>query len=108
MSTNKPVIGISCGDLNGIGIELIIKSFSDTRMMDICTPVVFASNKAINFYRKSVAEGSFNFGYIKDFSRLNPRQVNVFSCWEEEANITPGVLNETGLICVIVTICGAP
>lgn len=96
MSNNKPVIGFSCGDINGIGIELIIKSVSDVRILDICTPVIFASNKAINFYRKSVAEGNFNFGYLKDFSRVNPKQINVYNCWEEEVNITPGILNEIG------------
>ena len=92
----KPNIGISCGDLNGIGIELIIKAFSDSRVLEQCTPVIFASNKAINFYRKSVPEINFNYQSAKEVARLNPKQVNVFNCWEEEVVITPGVLNETG------------
>ena len=92
----KPVIGISCGDLNGIGIELIIKTFSDNRILEQCTPVIFASNKAINFYRKSLPEINFNYQSTKELNRLNAKQVNVFNCWEEEVVITPGVLNETG------------
>ncbi len=96
MSTIKPVIGISCGDLNGIGIELIIKVFSDPRVLEQCTPVVFASNKAINFYRKSIPELNFNYQNTKDFNRISPRQVNLFNCWEDEVLITPGILNETG------------
>ena len=96
MQTNKPVIGISCGDLNGIGIELIIKTFSDNRILDHCTPVVFASNKAINFYRKSVPEYNFNYQIIKEFERINHRQVNLFNCWDEETTINPGILNDTG------------
>jgi 4-hydroxythreonine-4-phosphate dehydrogenase len=44
-----PVIGISVGDVNGIGIELIIKTFSDSRIIDLCTPIIFASNKVIYF-----------------------------------------------------------
>jgi 4-hydroxythreonine-4-phosphate dehydrogenase len=92
----KPVIGISCGDLNGIGIELIIKTFSDNRILEHCTPVIFASNKAINFYRKSVPEINFNYQSTKELNRLNVKQVNVFNCWEEEVVITPGQLNETG------------
>jgi len=48
---NKPIIGFSCGDINGIGIELIIKVLSDNKVLDFCTPVVFANNKVINFYR---------------------------------------------------------
>lgn len=96
MDTNKPIIGITCGDLNGIGIELIIKSLSDARITELCTPVVFANNKVINFYRKSLGDTNFNFYYIKDFSKLNPKQVNVFNCWEEEVIVSPGVLNEIG------------
>ncbi|MGN7784645.1 4-hydroxythreonine-4-phosphate dehydrogenase PdxA [Niabella sp. 22666] len=96
MSTNKPAIGISCGDINGIGIELIVKAFSDTRITEICTPIIFANNKTINFYRKFAGETNFNFNNVKDFTRINSRQVNIFNCWEEEVAVTPGVLNETG------------
>ncbi len=93
---NKPVIGITCGDLNGIGTEIIIKTFSDHRVLEQCTPVIFASNKLINFYRKSLPEANLVYQSIKDFTRLNPKQVNVFNCWEEEVAITPGQLTETG------------
>ncbi|RFS19045.1 4-hydroxythreonine-4-phosphate dehydrogenase PdxA [Chitinophaga silvatica] len=96
IQTNKPVIGITIGDINSIGAEIIIKTFLDNRMMEFCTPVIFASNKTINFYRKLMNENNFNYQSIKDFSRLNHKQVNVFNCWEEEVQITPGVLNETG------------
>jgi len=92
----KPNIGISCGDLNGIGIELIIKAFSDLRLLEQCTPVIFASNKVINFYRKSVPEINFNYQSTKELNRLSNKHVNVFNCWEEEVAITPGQLNETG------------
>ncbi len=93
---NKPVIGITCGDLNGIGTEIIIKTFADHRVLELCTPVIFASNKLINFYRKSLPEANLVYQSIKDFSRLNPKQVNVFNCWEDEVAITPGQLTETG------------
>ncbi|MEO5783766.1 MAG: 4-hydroxythreonine-4-phosphate dehydrogenase PdxA [Ginsengibacter sp.] len=96
ISEHKPVIGFTCGDVNGIGTELIIKTLSDNRILEICTPVVFASNKVINFYRKSVPEIVFNFMNIKELSRVNHKQVNIFNCWEEEVAITPGVMNETG------------
>jgi 4-hydroxythreonine-4-phosphate dehydrogenase len=95
MNPPKPVLGISCGDLNGIGIELIIKTFSDNRILELCTPVVFASNKVINFYRKSIPDVNFNYQNIKDFSRLNIKQVNLFNCWEEETVVNPGILTDT-------------
>ena len=95
-TATKPNIGITCGDLNGIGIELIIKAFSDLRVMELCTPVIFASNKIINFYRKSIPEVNFNYQSTKELNRLSNKQINVFNCWEEEVTITPGQLNDTG------------
>src|SRR5450432_643062 len=92
----KPVIGISIGDLNGIGTELVIKTFSDNRLLEICTPVIFASNKLINFYRKSIPESTFNYQHIKDLSRPFHKQVNLYNCWEEEVAINPGQLTDAG------------
>jgi 4-hydroxythreonine-4-phosphate dehydrogenase len=93
---HKPVIGITCGDINGIGTELIIKTFADHRVLEHCTPVIFASNKLINFYRKSVPEAHFNYQSIKDFTKVNHKQINIYNCWEEDVVINPGQLNETG------------
>lgn len=93
---SKPVIGISCGDLNGIGVEIILKTLSDSRLLDLCTPVIFGNNKVINFYRKSIPELNLNYQNVRELNRLNAKQVNIFTCWEEDVNITPGELNETG------------
>jgi 4-hydroxythreonine-4-phosphate dehydrogenase len=90
----KPVIGISCGDINGIGLELIIKTFSDHRLLEQCTPLIFASNKVINFYRKSIADINFNYQSTKEFTRLNHKQINVFGCWEEDVVVSPGELTD--------------
>ena len=95
-TVSKPVIGISCGDINGIGPEVIIKTFADHRLLDYCTPVIFASNKLVNFYRKAVSDTHFNYQSIKDFSRIGPKQINLIHCWEEEVVINPGQLNEAG------------
>lgn len=92
----KLVIGISCGDVNGIGIEIIVKTFSDNRMLDFCCPVIFCNNKVINFYRKGLADANINFTITKEPNRINYKQVNVFNCWDEEVNINPGILNDIG------------
>ncbi|MFM7223104.1 MAG: 4-hydroxythreonine-4-phosphate dehydrogenase PdxA [Bacteroidota bacterium] len=97
MSTNKrPVIGISLGDLNGIGTELIIRTFSDSRITELCTPIVFGSSKVINFYRKLMPETTINCNSIKEISKAHPKQLNVFTVWEEEVAIEPGKATETG------------
>ncbi|MEJ7626328.1 MAG: 4-hydroxythreonine-4-phosphate dehydrogenase PdxA [Ferruginibacter sp.] len=95
-STDKPLLGFTCGDLNGIGIELIIKTLGDNRILDLCTPVIFANNKLINFYRKSLPDINFSFSIVKDSSKINSKQINVYNCWEEDIAITPGILNEQG------------
>jgi 4-hydroxythreonine-4-phosphate dehydrogenase len=104
---NKPIIGVSCGDINGIGPEIIIKTFSDNRILDHCTPVIFGSQKLMQFYRKASGDQAFNFQVIKDFSRVNHKQVNVFGCWEEDVAITPGQLNETGGKYAVISLLAA-
>lgn len=96
MTDKKPVIGITCGDINGIGPELIIKALSDSRMLELFTPLIFVNNKILNFYRKNIPEIHFNYSHIKDYSRISPKQINIWNCWEEDVTVTPGVLNEIG------------
>jgi 4-phospho-D-threonate 3-dehydrogenase / 4-phospho-D-erythronate 3-dehydrogenase len=103
----RPVIGISIGDLNGIGTELAIKTFSDSRLLEICTPIIFASNKLINFYRKSIPDSVFNYQHIKDLSRPFHKQVNLYNCWEEEVSINPGQLTDTGGLYAIKSLIAA-
>lgn len=96
IAPHAPVIGVTIGDINGVGPEIIISTFSDNRLLDLCTPVIFASGKTINFYRKIMGEGHFNYQTIRNFQKVNVKQVNLFNCWEEEVVITPGTMNETG------------
>ena len=96
LQLQRPVIGISVGDINGIGTELIIKTFSDHRLLELCTPLIFGSSKLINFYRKSVPELPFNYQNTKDYSRIAHKQINIYNCWEEEIAIVPGQLTDIG------------
>ncbi len=64
-------VGISVGDLNGIGMEVIIKTFMDKRMMDFCTPIVFGSGKTAAFHRKALEIQNFSFNVINDFQDVN-------------------------------------
>lgn len=97
MSAQKrPVIGISIGDLNGIGIELILNTFSDNRLMEFCTPVIFGNNKVLNFYRKLMPELNISYNNIKDLTKANPKQLNIFTVWEEDVDIQPGQMTDTG------------
>lgn len=104
---NKPVIGLSCGDLNGIGLEIIIKTVADSRLLEMCTPLIFANNKVLNFYRKGIPDVNFNFNAVRELGRVNHKQVNLYNCWEEEVAITPGTLNEIGGKYAVVSLVAA-
>ncbi len=90
MSKPRTTIGITIGDINGIGIETIIKTFTDNRILSHCTPVIYGSSKAISYHRKALNISNFNYNIIKSLDRLNPKSVNIFNCWEEEVPITMG------------------
>lgn len=92
----KPIIGFTCGDINGIGMELIIKTLSNHKILDLCTPVVFANNKCINFYKKVVPDQNFVYASTRDLDKIHNRQVNIFNCWDEDISITPGQLTDAG------------
>lgn len=92
----KVRVGITIGDVNGIGPEVIIKTFSDSRMHQICTPVIYGSSKVISFYRKTMNNMEFNFTSIKNIQELNHKRTNLINCWDEEIKIEPGVANSTG------------
>ncbi len=90
MSINKIKIGISIGDINGVGPEIILKTFSDTRMMDVCTPIIYGSSKVLMFYKKLLELADFNFLQIASAADANSKRVNLKSCWEDELKIEPG------------------
>jgi 4-hydroxythreonine-4-phosphate dehydrogenase len=92
----KIIVGISQGDINGIGLEVILKTLLEPAITDICTPVLFSSQKTVSYYRKVLGLEDFSFNPIREFSQLNQRKVNVFVCYEEEVNIEMGKATDTG------------
>jgi 4-hydroxythreonine-4-phosphate dehydrogenase len=88
--TDKPRIGITLGDLNGIGPEVIIKSLADVRLMNMMTPVVYGSSKVLSFYRKLMNLEDFNYSQVKSKGQFFPKTINVVNCWEEMIEINPG------------------
>jgi 4-hydroxythreonine-4-phosphate dehydrogenase len=96
MSENKIIVGISQGDINGIGLEVVLKTLMEPNIAEICTPVLFSSQKTVSYYRKVLGLEEFNFHPTRDMLQLNTKKVNVFVCYEEEVNIEMGKATETG------------
>lgn len=92
----KPIIGISIGDVNGIGPEVIIKSLEDYRILKQFTPVIYGSGKVISYYRKNLNKEDFNYQQISSIDRVVHNKVNVLNVWEETIEIAPGQANEIG------------
>lgn len=83
------IVGISVGDLNGIGPEVILKTFEDARMLEFCTPVIFASVRALSFVRKNLELTLLLHG-IDSLDQIVPGKINVFNLWKEQVDIHPG------------------
>ena len=94
--SNKIKIGISIGDINGIGLEVIIKTFMDNRMLDFCTPIVYGSTKLANNYRKTLEVTDFAFNKITKVEEASPKKANMLSCWTEEVELNFGNPTENG------------
>ncbi len=90
MIDNKIVVGISQGDLNGIGLEIILKTLSDPAINDICVPVLFSSQKTVSYFRKMLGLEDFNFNPLRDMNQIHSKKPNVFICYEEEVTIEMG------------------
>jgi 4-hydroxythreonine-4-phosphate dehydrogenase len=94
--SDKIKIGISIGDVNGIGLEVIIKSLAELQILDYCTPIVYGHTKVASYHRKALGMGDFAFNVISSADAANPKKVNMINCWEEDVKIDLGVSNEIG------------
>lgn len=101
---DKPTIGITIGDINGIGPEVIIKSLLDTRLLKHLTPVIFGSTKTLSYYRKSLNLHDFDFTPVRDDGQLNPKQINVVNCWNEAVEIKVGEVTKAAGECSRIAI----
>ena len=82
-------VGISIGDLNGIGPEIIMKTFEDQRSLELCTPIIFASSKVMAFYKKHF-KSKVSFREIRSAENAIPKKINVVNIWKEPVNIEFG------------------
>ena len=83
------IVGISIGDLNGIGSEVVLKTFEDTRMLELCTPVIFANVKIVSFLKKELKLDVAIHG-IDKVEQLVVGKINVLNVWREGVNLEFG------------------
>ncbi len=86
MESNKIRVGITQGDINGVGYEVILKAFSDPAMLDLCTPIIYGSPKVAAYHRKAM-NISTNFSIINSAEEALPERVNIVNCSSEELKV---------------------
>ena len=88
----KLVVGITQGDGNGIGYEVIIKALADERMLDMCTPVIYGSSKIFGFYRKQIhnLEQPVNTNVITSAQEVHQKRINIVNCLPDNVFVEPG------------------
>ena len=91
---HKIIVGISIGDLNGIGSEIVLKTFQDQRMLEFCTPVIFASVKVLSFLKKQY-NLELNLHGIDAIDKIVPKKINVLNVWKEPIDINFGKQDNT-------------
>ncbi len=86
---DKIRLGISIGDLNGIGIEVVLKTFDDVRMLDFCTPVIFGSAKTISYHKNALNLQTPIVG-ISNINSIIHNKINLLNVWQESVDINLG------------------
>jgi len=92
----KYKIGISIGDINGIGLEIIIKTLAESRIYDFCIPVVYGHTKLASFYRRTTHVNELNFTVINNAADIYGKEHKkpyMINCWENDIKIEPGIVN---------------
>jgi 4-hydroxythreonine-4-phosphate dehydrogenase len=93
---DKIRVGISIGDPNGIGMEVIIKALRDPAILDICTPIVYGHFKFARFVRRSLDVQDFSFNPIAHADAASSKHVNIVEVWRDEMDLHPGQCTELG------------
>ena len=89
MTESKIRVAISVGDLNGIGPEVILKTFEDARMFDFCTPIVFANSRLMSFFKKTL-KAKTHVQQINSLDAIVDGKFNVINVWDESVQINFG------------------
>lgn len=91
LSVDKPLIGISLGDYNGIGPEVILKALEGNQLAKLCTPIIYGSLRVLNQYRNLLEMKDWTLHGIQRPEQANPKLTNVITCWHDhQTEIQPG------------------
>ncbi len=90
MIDKKIVVGITHGDINGVGYEVIMKCLNDSKINELCIPIVYGSSKVASYHRKALNIENFSFNLIRTAKDANPKRANIINCTDDEVKVDPG------------------
>jgi 4-hydroxythreonine-4-phosphate dehydrogenase len=86
----RPRIGITIGDINGVGPEVVMKALADGRILGMLTPVVYGNGRVLSHYKKLLGLQEFSYNQVKDGGMFAAKNINVINCWDDQIEISPG------------------
>ncbi len=92
----KPKIGISIGDINGIGLEVILKTLQNPKIAEMCTPIIYGSSKVVSYHKNLVSIEDFAYSSVRSAEQADVDKVNIINCWQDNVNITLGKVSDVG------------
>lgn len=101
---SKVRLGISIGDINGIGPEVLIKALSNNMLMNECIPIIYGSSKVVGYHKNIVKDPNFNFVNINRTDKAANGKVNLINCWQDNVTINLGEATEDGGKCAYIAL----
>ena len=94
---NNPIrVGITIGDINGIGPEVIIHALKDARILSDCTAIIYGSTKTMSYHKKAIGDEEFAYQSCKSATEAVPKKINIVNVWNDEIKFELGQISETG------------
>jgi 4-hydroxythreonine-4-phosphate dehydrogenase len=99
-----PRVALSHGDFNGIGYEVMLKTFADARMFEMLTPILYGQSKAFAYYKKNFGLDSPNYALTRDARQASPSKFNIINIVENELKIEAGAATELSMEMSVVSV----
>ena len=94
MENEKIIIGITHGDINGIGYEVILKTLAEPRVLDSIVPVIYGSSKVAGYHRKNLDIQGLNLNAINSIEEINTKRINIINCVDDDLKVEVGTSTE--------------
>lgn len=101
---DKVRLGITIGDINGVGPEVIIKALGDHRILNNCTPIIYGSSKVMGYHKNIVRDPGFNFMNVSSPDKAGKDKINLITCWQDNVTVSLGEATEEGGKCAYIAL----